>query len=147
MQIESFLAAREELGPRGFFLWGALIRVDGIVTWSGADCIGRGASCSVAAAQYRGAIEVLKKLGELRKAHPAATITMYAEKVVVEELLQSKGYPPREPGALLDEAIGLKHCAQPFMLRYTSTIGLRAAHELIDELCRRNGVNVERQVR
>jgi hypothetical protein len=141
MKIEGFLAARRELGEGGFYLWGALVRVDGIVTWSAADCIGGGASHSVAESQYIAAIAVLKKLGELRKAHPKASITLYADADLIIELESKSGHP----AATLDECIDLIHRKVfPLTLRYCSRSGLRAAHSLIDELCKRNGVNPER---
>jgi len=148
--IEAFLAGREELGPNGFFLWGALIRVDGVVTWTGADCIGRGPQCSVAKAQYTGAVEVLKNLRALREQNPASiSISMYADsRPLVEELREEWQQSQCENSAILDQAIELLHSVAPLTLRYCSLNANLAAHELISELCKRHGVAVrERYIR
>jgi hypothetical protein len=146
--IEAFLAARRECGEGGFYLFGALIQMDGTITWSAADCIGAGASHSVAEAQYIGTLEILKQLGELKKQNPQGPLTLYADADLIVELRQEHGCPPRGPSEMLDACIDTMHRqVHPLTLRYCSRAGLAAAHSLIDELCRRNGISVKRQAR
>lgn len=145
MQIESFLAARRECGEGGFYLWAGIIRMDGVILWSAADCIGAGASHSVAEAQYVGAVAILKKLGELRKQHPAASLALFAGRGLCEELKGEWAQSPRSgPSAHLDEARDLLRSLWPLTLASCSETALMAAHELITELCERNGVRVEK---
>jgi hypothetical protein len=137
--IEAFLAARQECGPNGFFLWGGLIRVDGTVTWTAADCVGRGPSCSVVAAQHTGVVEVLKQLHELRKKNRGVSIALFVDQTLFDDI---KGEWPQSvrPSASLDEARNLVRGLWPFRLGFCSRNGLLAPHSLITELCKRNGV-------
>lgn len=141
MKIESFLAAREELG---FLLWGGLIRVDGKIIWSGAECVGRGPKFSVELAQYDGAVLILKKLQGLKAQHPESSISLITDNQALVERLKGQW---AQYAVALDQAIDLVRSLDDLVLRYCERRANQPAHELITALCKAHRVPVREHYR
>jgi len=138
--IEAFIASREVLGPNGFFLWGALIRVNGVVTWSAADSVGRGPLCSLAKADCAGVREIIKRLQELRAQSPDAAISLFSDSEILVGELRGRWQTQRNSPAALDECVSQLLSLVPLPdLRYCSRKA-NPAQGLITRLCERHGV-------
>jgi ribonuclease HI len=142
MRIEAFLAARVEVL---FVLWGALIQIDGSVTWSSANVVGRTPHFTVPQAQYVGAVETLKRLHALWEKDPDASLTMVTDsKALVEELNGEWRRSQCEASAILHHGIDLvESLGTALTLRYCARNANLAAHELITQLCKRHRVPVQ----
>ncbi len=147
MKIESFLAAREECGPNGFFIWGGLILVDETIVWSYADVAGRGPHCSIAAAYHAGAVRLLKQLRDLRTENPEASLMLITDsRQLVQEL---SGEWASSATVALDDALDLvRSFGWALTLRYCERRANLPAHELITAFCKAHRVPVrERYLR
>jgi hypothetical protein len=147
MQIAAHLAAREECGPNGYFLWAALIRIDDTLSWAHADCVGRGPNCSIAAAYHAGAVRLLKQLRDLLAQHPEASLMMLTDsRQLVQEL--SEKWESCATVALEDAVELVREMGWALTLRYCSRRENLVAHEVISALCKRHNVPVrERYIR
>jgi hypothetical protein len=142
MRIEAFLAARIEPPTAGFAIWAALIRVDGGITWSAADCAGRPPRVTISRAQHLGAREALKRLLTLRAQNPEASLGFFADsKALVEELNITWPRSQQVSCAVLDECLDLAQ-SLGLPLRFISRHANFVPHQLITLLCRRHGVPV-----
>ena len=141
MQIAASLAARVEVS---FALWGGLISIDGTITWTDANTVGRAPRFTLREAQYFGALAVLKKLRALREQNQEASLMMLTDsQQLVEELTGAWAQPQRASSAALDEAITLVRALDGLTLRYCSRAANLEAHAMITRLCQRHGVPVK----
>ena len=144
VQITAYLAAREELGPSGFFLWAGLICINGAITWTAAEVAGRGPKCSVRQAQSLGAVQILRRLRALREQQPTASLAMITDsQQFVAELRGEWAQSQRNTIPQLDESITLLRTLEGIDLRYCSRASNLEAHVLITQLCAQHGVAVK----
>jgi ribonuclease HI len=146
MLIEGFFAGIcEPISPGGFCAYGALIRVNGVLTWADAAAVGSGARCNVNIARYTGAVVLLRKLRALHEQRPEHTMTMVTDsRKTIEELSGEWKLSRCDYSALLDQAADLVQALDGVLtLRWIPRRDNLTAHELAKAYLRRHGIEFD----
>jgi hypothetical protein len=148
MQVEAFLATREEPMQPGFCFWAGLIYVDQKMLWADCRCIGQGPQVSFPQAQLTGALEILRRLVTVWQRQPDESWLRFVtdSKQLIDEL-RGDCAPQRAPTqacqVLLNEAIELSRWLEPAIkLRYCRRRDNAVAHAIIDKVCAKHHVPV-----